>query len=83
MGNSMKEVLLNHLMAGNSISALEALVLFNTMKATARISDLRLDGYRISDEWEENLETGKRFKIYFCTEEDKAHNRSRLSHGKV
>jgi sulfur transfer protein SufE len=44
---TQKEAILKYLQSGNSITGLEALRLFGTMKLATRISELRRDGIEI------------------------------------
>ncbi len=57
-----KQIILNHMLDGNSLSTYEAYDLFNITCFLQRISDLRADGVIIRDEWIKN--NGKRFKRY-------------------
>ena len=56
--------ILEHLLAGNRITALEALELFGCFRLAARIHELRRDGWRIE---ERTVETpsGKRVAEYW------------------
>lgn len=70
--------ILRHLEAGNSITGLEALTLFDCMRLPARIADLKKAGVPIVDEWEcqtdENGKIIKRWKRYRIEREEAARN---------
>lgn len=58
-----KQIILNHMLAGRSLSNGEAHDLYNMTCFLQRISDLRADGVPIQDEWVKK--NGKRFKRYW------------------
>ncbi len=47
MSNTQNQLILNYLKKGNSITSLEALQKFNCFRLSARIFNLREDGYNI------------------------------------
>ena len=61
---SQKARILAYMMEGNSITPLEALTRFNSMRLGARIADLKEDGWPIESKWV-ITNTGKRVKSYF------------------
>jgi len=64
-----KALVLNHLLAGNTITAYEGFVRFNIVSVRDYISFLRRDGWNIVGEWRENLDSKKRFKEYYIPKE--------------
>ena len=58
-----KQIILNHLLAGKTLSTYEAYDLYNITCFLQRISDLRADGVIIQDEIIK--QNGKRFKRYW------------------
>lgn len=58
-----KQIILNHLLAGRTLSTYEAYDLYNITCFLQRISDLRADGVIIQDEMIK--QNGKRFKRYW------------------
>lgn len=58
-----KQIILNHMLAGNSLSTYEAYDLYNITCFLQRVSELRDQGVVIQDEWVKN--NGKRFKRYW------------------
>ena len=58
-----KQIILNHLLAGKTLSTYEAYDLYNITCFLQRISDLRADGVIIQDEMIK--QNGKRFKRYW------------------
>ena len=58
-----KQIILNHMLAGNSLSTYEAYDLYNITCFLQRVSELRDQGVTIQDEWVKN--NGKRFKRYW------------------
>ena len=58
-----KQIILNHMLAGNSLSTYEAYDLYNITCFLQRISDLRAAGIVIQDEMIRH--NGKRFKRYW------------------
>ncbi|MEK6219947.1 MAG: helix-turn-helix domain-containing protein [Psychrobacter cryohalolentis] len=61
--NSYKQIIHNHMLAGKSLSTLEACDLYNITCFLQRVSELRDQGVLIQDEWVKN--NGKRFKRYW------------------
>lgn len=59
---SQNNQILNHLKQGNSITPLEALAKFGSLRLGARIKDLRDKGYNITTET--THENGKHFARY-------------------
>ncbi len=57
---SQNQQILEYLQAGNSISPMEALHLFNCWALSSRISDLRKEGHDITSV----METGENGKVY-------------------
>ena len=60
---SYKQIILNHMLAGKSISTIEAFAQYDITCFLQRISDLRADGVIINDEMVK--QNGKRFKRYW------------------
>ena len=58
-----KQIILNHMLAGKSLSTYEAYDLYNITCFLQRVSELRDQGIAIQDEWVKN--NGKRFKRYW------------------
>ncbi|WP_201571959.1 helix-turn-helix domain-containing protein [Psychrobacter nivimaris] len=58
-----KQIILNHLLAGKTLSTYEAYDLYNITCFLQRVSELRDQGVTIQDEWVKN--NGKRFKRYW------------------
>ena len=58
-----KQIILDHLLAGKTLSTYEAYDLYNITCFLQRISELRDQGITIQDEWVKN--NGKRFKRYW------------------
>ena len=58
-----KQIILNHMLAGKSISTYEAYELYNITCFLQRISELRSNGVIIQDEMV--TQNGKRFKRYW------------------
>ncbi len=58
-----KQIILNHMLAGNSLSTYEAYDLYNITCFLQRVSELRDQGITIQDELVKN--NGKRFKRYW------------------
>lgn len=61
---SQKDKILDYLMEGHSITALEALNLFGTFRLGARIADIKAEGYLIRTEMVHDRRTGKRYASY-------------------
>lgn len=57
-----KQIILNHMLAGKSLSTYEAYNLYNITCFLQRVSELRDQGVTIQDEWVKN--NGKRFKRF-------------------
>lgn len=62
-----KQIILNHLLAGRTLSTYEAYDLYKITCFLQRISDLRADGVIIKDEVVK--QNGKRFKRYWIDEQ--------------
>ncbi|POY44073.1 hypothetical protein C3007_07075 [Avibacterium gallinarum] len=60
--------ILAYLKTGKKITALEALNRFGCMRLSARILDLREQGYPITDEMMKDPNSGKRYKAYWLME---------------
>ena len=58
-----KQIILNHMLAGKSLSTLEACDLYSITCFLQRVSELRDQGVLIQDEWVKS--NGKRFKRYW------------------
>lgn len=61
---SQKDRILDYLMEGHSITALEALNLFGTLRLGARIADIRSEGYIVYTAMVKDERTGKRYAQY-------------------
>lgn len=61
---SQKERILEHLLSGKSISPLEALNLYGSLRLGARIADIRSEGYIVYMEMVKDTKTGKRYAQY-------------------
>lgn len=61
---SQKEKILEHLLSGKSISPLEALNLYGSLRLGARIADIRKEGYIVYREMVTDSRTGKRYAQY-------------------
>ena len=57
MSNTQNQLILNYLKKGNSITSLEALQKFNCFRLSARIFNLREDGYNIITKYITNNNT--------------------------
>lgn len=62
---SQKERILEHLLSGKSISPLEALNLYGSLRLGARIADIRSEGYIVYMEMVKDPKTGKRYAQYY------------------
>ena len=69
MNRTQQQDILEYLKAGHTLTGLEALKLFGTMKLASRISELRDKNYNIQDEVVRDLATGKHYKRYWMAEE--------------
>jgi hypothetical protein len=58
-----KQIILNHLLEGKTLSTYEAYDLYSITCFLQRVSELRDQGIAIQDEWVKN--NGKRFKRYW------------------
>ncbi len=65
---AQKKRILAYLKSGNPITKFKAFTLFNCTKADTRISELRREGYPISDRWIKTKHS--RFKEYFLLENE-------------
>lgn len=61
--------ILAYLQKGKSVTSLEALDLFGCMRLSARILDIKNQGYEIGDEIVRDVRTGKRYKRYWLVGE--------------
>ncbi len=61
---SQKDRILDYLMEGHSITALEALNLFGCFRLGARIADIKGEGYLIRTERVQDPRTGKYYASY-------------------
>lgn len=64
---TQRETVLAYLIQGGGLSSFEAMTQLYIMDLPKRISELRADGYNISDRWEKTS-NGKRYKRYFLEE---------------
>ncbi|WKT00504.1 helix-turn-helix domain-containing protein [Gallibacterium salpingitidis] len=62
---SQNRAILAYLQKGNSVTPLEALNKFRCLRLSARILDLKNQGYQIGDEMVKDAVTGKRYKRYW------------------
>uniref|UniRef100_A0A6M3J0Q0 Putative DNA binding, helix-turn-helix domain containing protein n=1 Tax=viral metagenome TaxID=1070528 RepID=A0A6M3J0Q0_9ZZZZ len=65
---SQNEAILRHLQSGRSITPLEALRLYGSMRLGARIYDLKRQGYNIQEK--DIPDNGKRYASYFLPKEE-------------
>lgn len=63
IGNEQSTKILNHMLSGGSITALEALQLFGCLRLAARIHDIRGMGIEVKS-GSMTTETGKRIAVY-------------------
>lgn len=63
---SDRQRILRYMLRGGRVSGLNCIKLFHTTEHRKRISELRQDGFIISDEW--HTKDGSRFKVYFIEE---------------
>ena len=65
--NTQKEMILEYLLTGCSITGLEAIKIAGSIRLPARIGELRNDGFNIKDRWKEikTIHGPKRVKEYF------------------
>ena len=61
---SQKALILRHMLAGRSITPLEALRLYGCFRLGARIADIKADGFLVHTEMVTDKETGKRYARY-------------------
>jgi len=61
---SQTEMILEHMMAGRSITPMEALNLYHSERLAARISDIKKRGYIVYTEMVKDSKTGKRYAQY-------------------
>lgn len=61
---SQKSQILAYMRAGNSITAIQALHLFGSLRLGARIADIKADGIEVKSEFVK-LPNGKHVKRYF------------------
>ena len=62
---SQVQAIYEYLKAGNSLTGLEALKLFGSMKLATRISEIKDQGVDIKDETVHDQATGKHYKKYW------------------
>ncbi|HEX2920924.1 MAG TPA: helix-turn-helix domain-containing protein [Bacteroidales bacterium] len=62
---SLHKQILDAFLAGERLSVVSALQRFRTIELRKFVSDIRKEGFPISDLWEKNPSTKKRFKVYF------------------
>lgn len=58
-------------MSKGTVTSMDAFRQFGIVSLQRRLSDLRAMGYVIADTWDENPETGKRFKRYRLVDDGK------------
>jgi hypothetical protein len=68
--------ILNHMRAGNTITALDALTKFGCMRLSARIHQLKGQGHIIDAKYEKNEETGKAYCRYSLVRDAHAQDKS-------
>ena len=61
---TQREKILDYMLAGNSITAIEALNLFGCFRLASRISDIRSDGYIVYKTMVKDDKSGKRYAQY-------------------
>lgn len=61
---TQEQKILDYMLAGNSITAIEALNMFGCFRLASRISDIRSDGYLVYKEMVKDDRTGKRYARY-------------------
>lgn len=61
---SQKDMILDHLMSGRSLTPMEALNLYGSFRLGARIADIRAEGYIVYREMVKDSRTGKRYAQY-------------------
>lgn len=61
---TQKDKILDYLMEGHSLTPLEALNLFGTLRLGARIADIRSEGYIVYTAMVKDERTGKRYAQY-------------------
>ena len=62
-----KQRVLEYLRAGNTLTAFDGFTKLGIVSVRDYISMLKKDGVKISSEWRENLDNGKRWKEYTLT----------------
>ena len=69
MIDAQNRQILHHMQAGNSITGLQALTLFQCMRLPARVADLRRSGVPVMDTWEYEYDSSgkvlKKWKKYY------------------
>lgn len=65
MRKSQAQAILEHLKSGNTLTGLDGLRLYGTMKLASRVSELRREGHSIQDETIHDKQTRKHYKRYF------------------
>jgi len=68
---SQNQAILEYLKSGHTLTGLDALRLFGTMKLASRISELKDEGNNIFDETIHDEKTGKHYKRYWLTDDPK------------
>ncbi len=78
---SQNIAILEYLKSGHSLTGLDALKLFGTMKLASRISELKDEGHNILDETIHDTKTGKHYKKYWLSDEPpRPENEEALAH---
>jgi hypothetical protein len=63
MNRHTQQLILNHLLAGHSLTVQKALFIYRTTELRQYITRIRRSGVTVSDEW--MTVDGRRFKRYF------------------
>lgn len=67
---SIRARLKERLLHGLAVTPLYGVIQFGSVDIRKRLSELRNeDGMEISERWEKNYDTGKRYKVHYMTQE--------------